>query len=85
MLKVYPNPAQNNLNILGSIENDLNIIDVKIYNTIGVVVYEKSFDSIDRFRELDLSNLVSGIYIIEINSLIGKEIKKTQVYKIIKN
>ena len=85
MLKVYPNPAQNNLNILGSIENDINIIDVKIYNTIGVVVYEKSFDSVDRFRELDLSNLISGVYVVEVNSLIGKEIKKTQVYKIIKN
>ena len=85
LLKVYPNPAQNNLNILGSIENDINIIDVKIYNTIGVVVYEKSFDSVDRFRELDLSNLISGVYVVEINSLIGKEIKKTQVYKIIKN
>ena len=25
LLKVYPNPAQNNLNILGSIENDINL------------------------------------------------------------
>tara|TARA_B100001063_G_scaffold63749_1_gene57786 strand:- start:374 stop:5122 length:4749 start_codon:yes stop_codon:yes gene_type:complete len=85
VLKVYPNPAKNNLNILGSIENDLNIVDVKIYNTIGVMVYEQSFDSIDRFRELDLSNLISGVYVIKINSSIGKNIKKTQVYKFIKN
>ena len=85
VLKVYPNPTKNNLNILGSIENDLNIVDVKIYNTIGVMVYEQSFDSIDRFRELDLSNLISGAYVIKINSSIGKNIKKTQVYKFIKN
>ena len=85
VLKVYPNPTQNNLNILGSIERDLNIIDVKIYNTIGVLVYEKSFDSIDRFRELDLSNLLSGVYVIKVNSLIGNDIKKSQVYKFIKN
>jgi hypothetical protein len=85
LLKVYPNPTQNNLNILGSIENEINIIDVKIYNLVGVVVYEKSFDSIDRFRELDLSNLISGVYLIEINSLVGKEINKTQIYKFIKN
>ena len=85
VLKVYPNPINNNLNILGSIENDLNIIDVKIYNTIGVMVYEKSFDSIDRFRELDLSSLVSGIYVIKINSSIGKDITKNHVYKFIKN
>ena len=67
------------------VENDLNIVDVKIYNTIGVMVYEQSFDSIDRFRELDLSNLISGVYVIKINSSIGKNIKKTQVYKFIKN
>ena len=85
VLKVYPNPTKDNLNILGSIENDLNIVDVKIYNTIGVMVYEKSFDSIDRFRELDLSNLISGVYVIKINSSIGKNITKTQVYKFIKN
>ena len=47
--------------------------------------YIKTFDSIDRFRELDLSSLVSGLYVVEVNSLIGKNIKKTQVYKIVKN
>ena len=85
ILKVYPNPTKNNLNILGSIVNDLNIIDVKIYNTIGVIVYEESFDSIERFRQLDLSSLISGVYVIEINTILGKNIKKTKVYKFVKN
>ncbi len=49
------------------------------------MVYEKSFDSVDRFRELDLSSLVSGIYVIKINSSIGKDITKNHVYKFIKN
>ncbi|MEL1231492.1 MAG: FG-GAP-like repeat-containing protein, partial [Candidatus Neomarinimicrobiota bacterium] len=85
ILKVYPNPTQNNLNILGSIVNDLNIIDVKIYNTIGIMVYEESFDSIERFRQLDLSSLISGVYVIEINTILGKNIKKSKVYKFVKN
>ena len=85
ILKVYPNPTKNNLNILGSIVNDLNIIDVKIYNTIGVMVHEESFDSIERFRQLDLSSLISGVYVIEINTILGKNIKKTKVYKFVKN
>jgi hypothetical protein len=49
------------------------------------MVYEESFDSIERFRQLDLSSLISGVYFIEINTILGKNIKKTKVYKFVKN
>ena len=84
VVKIYPNPVKNDLNILGSIENDLIIIDVIIYNTLGSVVYEKSFKSLERFKKLDLSNLISGTYIIEIKTLIENDVENKKIYKFIK-
>ena len=84
LVKIYPNPVKDDLNILGSIENDLIIIDVIIYNTLGSVVYEKSFKSFERFKKLDLSNLISGTYIIEIKTLIENDVENKKIYKFIK-
>jgi hypothetical protein len=84
LVKIYPNPVKDDLNILGSIENDLIIIDVIIYNTLGSVVYEKSFKSLERFKKLDLSNLISGTYIIEIKTLIENDVENKKIYKFIK-
>ena len=70
IVKIYPNPVKDDLNIIGSIDNDLVIVEVFIYNTLGSIIYKESFKSLDRFKKLNLSHLISGTYIIEIKTLI---------------
>ena len=85
VIKIYPNPVYDNINILGSIEYDLKITDVSIYNLVGTRVYNNSFQSIKRFKMIDLSILSSGMYFIKIKTLLNNSIKKEEVYKFIKN
>ena len=44
----------------------------------------KSFKSLERFKKLDLSNLISGTYIIEIKTLIENDVENKKIYKFIK-
>lgn len=72
-IKLFPNPVAGVLNISGLKE----VSDVTIYNLIGQeVLIEKK---IDGQKQLDVSNLSSGTYLVKINSN-----DKTETYKIIK-
>ncbi len=57
-LKVYPNPASTLLNI-----HFIQGADINIYNTNGQVVIQDQMDS--DLKILDISNLQSGLYIVE--------------------
>lgn len=61
-IKIYPNPAQNNLFIKSA--NSLNISNIKITNILGKEVFSSNI--ID--SKIDVSNLNSGIYILTIQS-----------------
>jgi len=67
-LKVFPNPAGNELSFHGTSE------DLKIYNSIGIDV--SSMISVisddDHMIQLDLSKLIGGIYFIWTHEGIGK-------------
>ncbi len=62
--KVYPNPAQNEINI--SVENHNTIYEVNIYNQIGQIVQTKKENIME--SKMDISALPNGIYILEIKS-----------------
>jgi len=69
--KVYPNPTTG----ISTIQSDLEIENVIIYNQVGQVI------SNQKNTQIDLSNVVSGIYIIQISFENGQKATK----KIIKN
>ena len=83
-LKIYPNPVDQNINLLGTINSDLKIIDLAVYNQAGMKVYNKSYQFLERSKMVDLSMLNSGVYFIKINSLINNQTEKTEVFKFIK-
>ena len=62
-VNIYPNPANNNLNII-SYKSEMNTVE--IYNLNGQLVYNKVLSSTT--ANLDVSNLVTGLYIINIKS-----------------
>lgn len=72
-LKIYPNPAKNNLNI--NAESDISLIE--IYNSLGQKIIAKTNASNQLF--VDLSNINSGVYFIKTYS--GENIQFTKIIK----
>jgi len=70
-LNIYPNPTRDVLNI--SLENNLILEKVIIYNNLGQVIKETSEES------FNTSTLASGIYYVEIHTNEGKATKKVVV------
>ena len=73
-VRLYPNPAQNEF----SVESDLSLDIIKIYNQLGQLV--EKFDVKDTQSSYDISTLSTGLYFIELSSVDGKK----SVRKIIK-
>jgi hypothetical protein len=69
-IRIYPNPTAGKVNISGS-EN----MDISVYSTTGNLVYSLMKGPA---REIDLSNLENGLYIIQLkiadNNIISKKI-----------
>jgi hypothetical protein len=74
VFKVYPNPVKNNLNI--SIDSGISIQSIIIHNPLGQLVKTLVTDEIDASLTIDVTDLKSGTYFIEINSNQGKTTKK---------
>ena len=75
--KIYPNPVQNLLNIdLASLEQTN---DIKIFSSDGVLVKTITATPGQNRLQLNTSNLTSGTYILNINS-----VKGTKSFKFVK-
>ncbi len=74
-LKIYPNPANNELNI-DNAEN----LKLKIYNVLGILILsEDSNEAVS--RKININNLNSGIYLLEFtnqenNKLVTRFVKQ---------
>ena len=66
-VRLYPNPAQNEF----SVESDVDIKQIKMYNQLGQVVLE--FDDIKPQPSYNISVLSKGIYFVELSSVQGKK------------
>lgn len=62
---ISPNPANTFVNInIPSVNNDVKIV---LHNTVGQVVYSNTFNNVNEVKErIDISELNSGIYFVEI-------------------
>ncbi|MEA3316869.1 MAG: T9SS type A sorting domain-containing protein, partial [Bacteroidota bacterium] len=72
LVKIYPNPANDNLFI--EINNNINeSYNVQIINISGQVI--KNFNSVVNKQEIDISSISKGIYFVKLNSdgLIDKQ------------
>lgn len=70
-VQIYPTPTSNLIHIVGDMEQ------IKIYNSIGVLVLDKQTNATT--ENIDLSHLANGIYYINI-----QQNQKTSTHKIIK-
>ncbi len=62
----YPSPAINNLTI--QTKTDLQNTDVKVLNVLGGIQFEKTISFFGNKTQLDISNLIQGVYFIVIKA-----------------
>ena len=72
-INIFPNPAQNNITID---VRDLHctICDLLIYDVVGNLVFGKQL--YNRNTKIDISSLPDGVYIAEVKTDKGIEVKK---------
>ncbi len=70
---MFPNPATNEINLKWSQPETAN---VRVFNTIGkLVFYGKKID-LSRGFKIDVSALNSGVYFVKVNTVNGEITKK---------
>jgi hypothetical protein len=70
---VYPNPAESQAFI--QLSNTFSANHLRLIDLTGKTVAERSFGD-RRFVQLDLSDMASGIYLIEVTGMNGTEVQK---------
>ena len=71
--RIYPNPVENKLNF--SHNHIKEVLDIQIYNTIGVLIYEDRIKTVENDVTIDVKNLSPGMYTIKISN--GKNSSST--------
>ncbi|WP_190277300.1 T9SS type A sorting domain-containing protein, partial [Taibaiella lutea] len=77
-LTVYPNPSNGQATILN--KGDLKMEKIEIYNILGQVVYRSKADSKDK-HVVNLTNIASGVYTIEVYTDKGTVARKLEILK----
>jgi hypothetical protein len=77
-LTVYPNPSNGRATILN--KANLEMEKVEVYNILGQVVYRSKADSKDK-HAIDLDNMGSGIYTVEVYTDKGKVTRKLEIIR----
>jgi len=71
--RIYPNPVENKLNF--SHNHKREVVDIQIYNTIGLLIYEDRIKTVENEVTIDVKNLSPGMYTIKISN--GKNSSST--------
>ncbi|MEA3496181.1 MAG: CotH kinase family protein [Bacteroidota bacterium] len=78
-IKIYPNPANNLLNIIAPKET--NIESITIYNSLGKVTFHKNKIQSKNPVKIELNKLESGIYILKLCTVKNTHLKRFIVVK----
>lgn len=73
-INIYPNPVVDNLNLQTS--ENLTNVEVRIIDTIGNVVMNETFKSLNTVQRINMSHLPAGVYLAYIKSDKGVVTKK---------
>lgn len=76
MLKVYPNPANEQLNVV-LVMNENSNVTIRLINTLGQTVYFVQENNIQQIQKsIETGSFSRGIYFLELNNEKGKVIEK---------
>jgi Secretion system C-terminal sorting domain len=80
--EIYPNPANNSITLDIELENMTSVMLTRVLNLQGQVVMEKEVDNFKSGNvQLDVTNLVSGNYMVQIFSKDGTKTKQVVIAK----
>jgi len=68
---IYPNPAKDYITIDYSVDTNIKQ-DIQIYNSIGNLMLQEKIST----KQIDISNLAPGLYLIKINNIQYKFVKQ---------
>ena len=71
-LNIYPNPVNDKLYI----ETEVEIKEINVYTITGVIVGQQSTDNGQQTLSIDMSDLNSGVYFVEIKTNEGNIVKR---------
>ena len=83
-IRIYPNPANSNVNLLTDVSKNIEILNVNIYNVLGVSVYSTTLENMGRLNDLDVSMLASGLYTVQVRMITKGNEEIVSVHKLIK-
>jgi len=77
-VKFYPNPAATRLSFLLQTKNTIELLVIKAYNSIGIMVYNKQFPvgSNSFNTDIDISKFGSGLYLFSVEPGNGQVINR---------
>ncbi len=76
MLKVYPNPANEQLNVI-LIMNENSNVSIRLINTLGQTVYSLQENNIQQIQKsIETSNFSRGVYFLELSNENGRVLEK---------
>jgi hypothetical protein len=73
-IDLYPNPADNTINI--STQSNIMVQTVNIFNALGQSVKSDTIGNLSKTSTIDITNLKTGTYFIEILTDSGKTTRK---------
>lgn len=75
---IFPNPANTTI----TIQCELNILNISLYNSLGRCVIQRAGNNNNNTSTiLNVDNLPSGMYIIEVNTPYGSAKKKVSIFR----
>lgn len=79
-LRIYPNPVSDNMSVSFNLQES-QVVNCKIMDATGKVVLAESFDASlgDNLHTMNVSNLASGLYMVQMDTKSGKTIRKILV------
>lgn len=76
MLKVYPNPANEQLNVI-LIMNENSNVTIRLINTLGQTVYSLQENNIQQMQKsIETANFSRGVYFLELSNENGRVLEK---------
>ncbi|MBS4013813.1 MAG: M6 family metalloprotease domain-containing protein [Bacteroidetes bacterium] len=76
-IEVFPNPAKDIVNITSR----NNIIDIKVFDIFGNLVYSASKDGSSDDHQINISDFAAGIYFVQLRNVDGLFTSKLQILK----
>ena len=79
-VQLFPNPTSGRFNLSAQLENPQDL-DIIIYNILGDKVFFEQTESANIDLDLDLSDLATGNYIVQMRTKDGMHVQKLQIHR----